>query len=46
MRAEDKSLWANNDEGFNHVTGPRKEPVKKLSRRNRVVMDPVVTAPE
>ena len=45
MHIEDEAIWANNREGFNHDPGPKQEPVELMSRRNRVVVEPLVNPP-
>ena len=45
MHIEDDPIWANNLEGFNHDPGPWQEPVGLMSRRNRVVVEPLVSPP-
>ena len=45
MHAEDKSLWANNGERFNHDPGPRQQPREKLSGINPKLMEPIFIAP-
>ena len=45
MHVEDEAFWANNMEGFNHDPGPRQEPVGKMLRGNRAVVEPLFNPP-
>ena len=45
MHVEHGAFWANNRAGFNYDPGPRQEPARKMSRRNRLVVEPLVNPP-